>query len=151
MVLIRAFRVFIYPVTHHYGCRSSDAPTHRGCKLCLPKIRIGAVKVVFITLKLYTVIQLTGGSLRVKTLPHALKHGLTEHEVAYAWQSPLRCRQRHGTDDPTIWIAIGILPDGRFAELVAFLDEDAYWCVFHAKTPPTKKFFKELEMRYGRR
>lgn len=47
---------------------------------------------------------------------NALKHGLTKEEVAYAWENPIRCRQRHGTDDPPLLISIGVLPDGRFAE-----------------------------------
>lgn len=65
-------------------------------------------------------------------------------EVAYAWENPLRCRQRNGADDPPLWIAIGVLADGRMAELVGFLDEGGIWCVFHAMVPPTKKFKKEL-------
>ena len=84
--------------------------------------------------------------MKVRVLPHALKHGLLEREVEYGWSSPLRCRRRHGADDPALWIAIGVLPDGRLVELVAFQDEDAHWCVFHAQSPPTKKFLKELEM-----
>ena len=78
---------------------------------------------------------------------NAVKHGLTEAEVAYAWENPLRLRQRYGTDDPPLWIAVGTLPDGRFAELVAFMDIEAVWCVFHAMTPPTKKFLRELGWR----
>jgi hypothetical protein len=82
--------------------------------------------------------------------PNALKHGLSERDIAYAWESPVRCRQRNGTDEPPIWIAIGSLPDGRMAELVAFQDEVGRWCVFHALTPPTLKFIKELGLRGGR-
>lgn len=80
----------------------------------------------------------------VRVHGHALKHGLSADEIAYAWENPLRCRQRNGTDDPPLWIAIGALADGRVAELVGFLDEDGIWCVFHAMVPPTKKFKKEL-------
>lgn len=83
----------------------------------------------------------------VVVLPHALKHGLTEEEVTYAWNCPIRCRQRQSNDEPPRWIAIGCLPDGRFAELVAFQDAGGTWVVFHAMTPPTKKFKKELGMR----
>jgi uncharacterized DUF497 family protein len=75
---------------------------------------------------------------------NALKHGLTEKEVAYAWNSPIRCRQRLSDDEPTRWIAIGMLPDGRMTELVAFQDTKGNWNVYHALTPPTKKFIKEL-------
>jgi hypothetical protein len=88
--------------------------------------------------------------MKTRVLSHALKHGLNEEEVIHGWLSPIRCRQRNGTDDPAIWIAVGVLPDGRMVELVAFLDADACWCVFHAKTPPTKKFITELRLKEGR-
>ena len=39
------------------------------------------------------------------------------------------------------------LPDGRFAELIGFMDIDGVWCVFHAMVPPTKKFKRELGWR----
>ena len=54
----------------------------------------------------------------VRVHGNALKHGLTSEEVAYAWENPIRCRQRNGTDDPPLWISVGSLPDGRFAELI---------------------------------
>ena len=85
--------------------------------------------------------------MSVKILPHALKHGLCAEDVAYAWDSPIRCRQRNGTDDPALWIAIGALPDGRMAELVAFQDITGTWCVFHAMAPPTSKFIRELGLK----
>lgn len=78
---------------------------------------------------------------------NALKHGLTKRQIAYAWENPIRCIQRHGIDDPPLWISIGVLPDGRFAELIGFLDIDGIWCVFHALVPPTKKFQRELGWR----
>ena len=77
---------------------------------------------------------------------HALKHGLTENEIRHAWDTPIACRQRNGEDDPPIWIAIGVLPDGRMAELVALEDSQGRWLVFHAMVPPTKKFLRELGM-----
>ena len=80
----------------------------------------------------------------VRVHANALKHGLSDSEIEYAWENPIRCRQRNGTDDPPLWIAICALPDGRLAELIAFLDVEGIWCVFHALYPPTKKFKKEL-------
>jgi hypothetical protein len=88
--------------------------------------------------------------VRTKVLANATKHGIGEHDVAYAWSTQIRSRQRHGADDPEIWIAIGVLPDGRLAELVGFRLEDGGWCVFHANTPPTKKFLKELGLEGGK-
>lgn len=87
----------------------------------------------------------------VRVLDHATRHGLSRAEVEYAWRNPLRCRQRHGTDDPPYWISIGNLPSGHLAELVAFMDRDGDWCVFHAMTPPTKKFLKELQLETRRK
>ena len=83
----------------------------------------------------------------VRVHGNALKHGLTSEEVAYAWENPIRCRQRNGTDDPPLWISVGSLPDGRFAELIGFMDIDGVWCVFHEMVPPTKKFKRELGWR----
>ena len=77
---------------------------------------------------------------------HALKHGLTAGDVSFAWNNLIRSRQRNGSDDPPLWIGIGILPDGRLVEMVAFLDEEDNWCVFHAMTPPTTKFIRELQL-----
>jgi hypothetical protein len=88
--------------------------------------------------------------MTVRILTHALKHGLCKEDVAYAWESPLRCRQRNGVNDPALWIAIGTLPDGRMVELVAFQDNTGHWCVFHAKTPPTTKFITELGLKGGK-
>jgi hypothetical protein len=87
--------------------------------------------------------------MQIIVLPHALKHGLTEREIVYAWESAIKCRQRQSKDEPPRWIAIGFLPNGAFAELVAIQDINAYWNIFHAMTPPTKKFLKELEIRGG--
>lgn len=80
----------------------------------------------------------------IRVHEHARKHGLSDEEIAYAWENIIRSRQRNGTDDPPIWIAIGILPTGNLVELVGFLDIDGAWCIFHAMVPPTKKFKKEL-------
>jgi hypothetical protein len=89
--------------------------------------------------------------VKIIVLSHALKHGLSEKEVAYAWQSPILCRKRQSKDEPPRWIAIGTLPDGRMAELVAVEDITGTWHVFHAMTPPTKKFIKELGLKGEKR
>jgi len=87
--------------------------------------------------------------MKTQVLSCALKHGLSESDVIYAWESPIRCRQRQSKDEPPRWIAIGILPDGRMAELVAFESLAGEWCVFHAKVPPTTKFINELGLKGG--
>ena len=88
--------------------------------------------------------------MKIVILPHALRHGLSENEIAYAWASPIRCRQRQSKDEPPRWIAIGTLPNGRMVEMVAFENSAGEWCVFHAKTPPTAKFVAELGLKGGR-
>ena len=88
--------------------------------------------------------------MEMRILPHALRHGLSEEEVAYAWASPIRCRQRQSKDEPPRWIAIGTLSDGRMVEMVAFESLDRQWCVFHVKSPPTTKFINELGLKGGR-
>jgi hypothetical protein len=88
--------------------------------------------------------------MKVLVLPHALRHGLGEEEIIYAWNSLIRCRQRQSKDEPPRWIAIGTLPDGRTVEMVAFESLAGEWCVFHALTPPTVKFIKELGLKGGK-
>ena len=85
----------------------------------------------------------------IKVLPSALRHGLSETAISYAWESLVRCRQRQSNEEPPRWIAIGILPDGRIAELVAFESLTGEWYIFHAMTPPTAKFINELGLRRG--
>ncbi|MBC2889320.1 hypothetical protein [Gordonibacter massiliensis (ex Traore et al. 2017)] len=77
--------------------------------------------------------------------PHSLKHGLTEEDVAYAWNNFARKRPR-GDD---YWVALGFDGKGREVELVAAVLADGTLLLIHAKTPATKKFKKELG--YGRR
>ena len=45
--------------------------------------------------------------MEVRVLSHALRHGLGGRQVTFAWESPIRCRARSGTDDPVLWIAVG--------------------------------------------
>lgn len=75
---------------------------------------------------------------------HALKHGLSENEIRYAWEMIFKSTLRDNGADPARWIAVGWLPDGRQAQLIAIKDRDGNWEIFHAMTPPTKKVMKEL-------
>lgn len=61
-------------------------------------------------------------------------------------ENPDSVPPENGTDDPPLWISVGSLPDGRFAELIGFMDIDGVWCVF-TMVPPTKKFKRELGWR----
>lgn len=75
---------------------------------------------------------------------HALKHGLTEREIVYAWGTLIASQMRVGGGDPPQWVGLGDLPDGRLAQLVAVEDSKGNWYVFHALTPPTTRVLKEL-------
>ena len=81
--------------------------------------------------------------------PHALKHGLSEEEVRHAWCTPIACRQRGGECDPPTWVAIGVLPDERMAELVALEDSQGRWHVFHAMVPAHQEV--QAGTRHGER
>ena len=81
--------------------------------------------------------------------PHALKHGLSEEEVRHAWCTPIACRQRGGECDPSTWVAIGVLPDERMAELVALEDSQGRWHVFHAMVPAHQEV--QAGTRHGER
>ena len=52
----------------------------------------------------------------VRVHGNALKHGLTSEEVAYAWENPIRCRQRNGTDDRRSGFRSARFPTVRFAD-----------------------------------
>lgn len=77
---------------------------------------------------------------------HAFKHGLSESEIKYAWSAPVASRMRGDGSDPPRWIVAGWLPDGRLAQMVGVEDSQGRWHVFHAMTPVTKAFLKELGM-----
>ncbi len=78
--------------------------------------------------------------------PHAFKHGLSESEIKYAWSAPVASRMRGDGSDPPRWIVAGWLPDGRLVQMVGVEDSQGRWHVFHAMTPVTKAFLKELGM-----
>lgn len=82
--------------------------------------------------------------MRINIRPHALKHGLSESEICYAWKTIFKSAHRDTGETPDRWIAIGWLPDGRQAQMVAIKDRDGNWEIFHAMSPPTKKVMKEL-------
>ncbi|MBB5846928.1 hypothetical protein F4555_001724 [Mobiluncus mulieris] len=75
---------------------------------------------------------------------HALKHGLDEAEIEYAWNHLVATKLRFDGSMPPRWIGLGSLPDGRMVQMVASESGFGDWYVFHAMTPPTKTFLREL-------
>lgn len=73
----------------------------------------------------------------------ALKHGLVEDEVRHAWNHLLEYVRYKDGKLPPHYLGLGILPDGKTAELAAYSD-GLDWHVFHAMTPPTKGFMHEF-------
>lgn len=73
--------------------------------------------------------------------------GLPARKLRMRGRTRLDAVSETAPDDPPLWISVGSLPDGRFAELIGFMDIDGVWCVFHAMVPPTKKFKRELGWR----
>ena len=77
----------------------------------------------------------------ITVLPSALKHGLTVSEVEYAWRNVFEFQRTKGDKLPPHYKALGVLPNGRTAELVAF-STGVEWFVFHAMTPARRDFMK---------
>lgn len=69
---------------------------------------------------------------------------LSKEDVIAAWNSRLKCQVRLGPWPPQ-YAAIGFDGHGRSVEMVAVYDpnQDSV-LVFHARTPATKKFKREL-------
>lgn len=80
----------------------------------------------------------------IRVEPSALKHGLTEDEVIYAWGNLLEYRRCKRDKYPPHYLALGMLPNGRTVEMVAF-STGFEWVVFHAMTPPTPGFMHEYK------
>lgn len=71
---------------------------------------------------------------------------LSESDVLEAWNNCIRSRPRLHKN-PDEYIAIGIDGKGRQVELVAIRGTDGDWLIYHAFTPPTKNFKRELGER----
>ena len=74
----------------------------------------------------------------------ALKHGLTEEDVKYAWMNLTEYRRCRQDKQPPHYLAIGTLPNGNSVELVAF-STGFKWVVFHAMAPVTPGFKKQYK------
>lgn len=66
---------------------------------------------------------------------------ISPDDVESAWINAVEFAPR--TADASVFIALGMDSKGRLLEMVARHVESA-WIVYHALTPPTKKFLKEL-------
>ncbi len=75
---------------------------------------------------------------------NAIKHGLSAHDVAYAWHTAQCLIPKHTPNEPTTYIAIGFTPRRREVELMGVRITRTTWLIYYAKTPATKKFKEEI-------
>lgn len=73
---------------------------------------------------------------------HALKHGLTEEDVVYAWNNFVRKQRRRVPREHEI-LVIGFDEAARAIQMVG-CDYGDRILVIHAMTPPTEKVLHEL-------
>lgn len=76
---------------------------------------------------------------------HALKHGLTESQVRYAWDNYVAMQRRNAPDEDMI-VAIGCEQTGRLMQMVAVERPNAI-IICHAMAPPTRNVLNELGFR----
>ena len=74
--------------------------------------------------------------------PHALRHGVAEDEILYAWKNFISKRHRDIPNTDQI-IAVGFDRQGRFVQMVGIVKEDGVM-IYHAMTPPTTSFLVEI-------
>lgn len=74
--------------------------------------------------------------------PHALKHGLSEEDIQYAWKNFLARRWRKAPNENQI-VTIGATRKGTLLQMVG-TEAQGHHIVYHALTPPTKNVLKEL-------
>lgn len=80
----------------------------------------------------------------------ALKHGFEDEDIRIAWGNVFEYRRVRHDKHPPHYMALGVLPDGRTVEMIAY-STGLDWVVFHAKTPPTAGFMHEYGMNGGKR
>ncbi len=86
--------------------------------------------------------------MRIEIIKSALKHGLSEDEIVHALEHSRKSRtvKKSGNVNKEVEFVLGVLPNGNFCELAVALsyDEQAL-LVFHAQTPPTKGFLRQID------
>lgn len=76
----------------------------------------------------------------IRIHPHALKHGLAQEEIIYAWRNFVRMRPR-GDD---CWVTIGFTSVGREIETIGMVLADGTTLIIHAISPATERIKREL-------
>lgn len=73
---------------------------------------------------------------------HALKHGVSEEDIRFAWEHFIRQRYRDVPNNEQV-VAVGVGHNGEFIQMIGVLESDAI-LIYHALTPPTGKVLREL-------
>ena len=76
--------------------------------------------------------------------PHAYKHGLTSDEIEHAWRNAFEQARRDRADGRVDYLLVGLDQKGRLIELIARCCGKDQYIIFHAITPPTRKFLLEM-------
>lgn len=79
--------------------------------------------------------------------PHALKHGISESDILYAWENFIAKQRRTAPREEEI-VAIGATSNGTLVQLVA-KDLGCVHLVFHSMVPPSEKVLRELGLKRG--
>lgn len=82
--------------------------------------------------------------LEIYVHPHALKHGLSEDKILFAWGHFIR-RQRRDVPRENEIVAVCSDREGQWMQIVA-VDRGSYLLIIHAMMPPSKKVLRELGM-----
>ena len=76
----------------------------------------------------------------IVVLPSALKYGLTEQSLRYAWENFV-CKRPRGDD---CWVAVGFDAHGIEIEMVGLVTADDTILLIHGMSPATEKIKREL-------
>ena len=76
----------------------------------------------------------------IRIHPHALKHGVAQEEIIYAWRNFARKRPR-GDD---CWVTIGFTNIGHEVEMIGMVLADGTTLIIHAISPATERIKREL-------
>lgn len=80
--------------------------------------------------------------------PHALKHGLREDEILFAWENFL-VRQNRASPREDEVVCIGITRDGHDVQMIGVIGQMGTLIV-HAMHPVTEKVRREVGIRNDR-
>jgi hypothetical protein len=87
---------------------------------------------------------------RVHPRVHERHPEILDADALSAWKNCIRSVPRVDKS-PNEHLAVGADGNGRLMELVATRMADGFFVIFHAATPPTKKFLAELGLIERRR